>query len=223
MRVIADLAELAREAAALDAVETDLLVQRAADRADAVCAQGERSREHLDRDRIRKERLDIEQAEHVAERERGTVQHVIAGGQRFHHRGDLDLLAAAHRGARTLFDLEAGRCEDVRREDAQEPRAVVAKREMQLEHPIDAECATRLIARRHPPRQLDLLAAQEDRRRIEHQVQREQEGQHRARERDQGRRAAQRADDEEQQRRAENELAARGEPRNHPRWPFGIL
>jgi hypothetical protein len=202
-------------------VLADLLVERAADRADRRAAQPHAAREHLDRDRVRKEGLDVEQAECVAERQRRAVQHVIAGGQRLDRRGDLDLLAAAHGRARPLVDRQPGRREDVRRQDSQLATAVVAKREVQLERAIRAERAARLIAGRHPPRQLDLLAAEQDRRRIEHQVEREQHREDRSREANERWRAVERTDEQEQQRRAEHVLPACGEARDHAR--FGIL
>ena len=100
---------------------------------------------------------------------------------------------------------------------------MVAEREMELERAIGGQRTTRLIARRDPPRQLDLLAAEQDRRRIEHQVQREQHREDRARHRDERRRTVQRTDDQEQQCRPEHELAARGETRDHRYLLFGIL
>ena len=105
--VLAQLAQLAGEPAPPHVVEADLLVQRAADRAHRLAAQRDRAREHLDRDRVREERLDVEQPERVAERERGAVQHLVARGERLDRRRDLDLLAALDGRARPLVELRA--------------------------------------------------------------------------------------------------------------------
>ena len=104
------------------------------------------------------------------------------------------LAKAASVGVSTVRDFEAGRRQDVRVEDAELAAAVVAEREMEQERTIDRECTTGLITRRDPPGQLDLLAAQQDRRRIEHQVQREQHAEDAAREADQRWGAMQRTD-----------------------------
>jgi len=61
--------------------------------------------EHLDRDRVGEERFDVEQSERVAEGQRRAVQDLIAGGERLDRRGDLDLLAALDRRARSVVDL----------------------------------------------------------------------------------------------------------------------
>ena len=185
--VLAQLAQLARQAAPPHVVLADLLVQRAADRAHRLAAHRERPREHLDRDRVGEERLDVEQPERVAERQRGAVQHLVAGGERLDHRGDLDLLAALDRRARPVVDLQGRGREDLGRQDPQLAAAVVAEREVELERPVGGERAAGLVAGRDPPRQLDLLAAEQDRRRVEPEVQR---AQHRDRSRPRARPAA---------------------------------
>ena len=159
-------------------MQPDLLVRRAADQAERAMARGQATWEHLDRDRIREVGLDLEQPQRIAEPEDGAMEHLIAGRERPYRRGHLDLTTRAHRRRRVLGDVEGGAGEDARAQDAQRAGAVIPEREVQRERAVDGERSAGLIAGRHPPRQLDLLATKQDRRREECDVRREQRGDH---------------------------------------------
>ena len=108
VRVLAQLAQLAREAAPAHVVQADLLVQRAADRAHRLAAQRAIVRGNtLTAIGFGKNASMSNRPSASPNVERGAVQHVVAGGERLHRRGDLDLLAALDGRARPLVDAEA--------------------------------------------------------------------------------------------------------------------
>jgi hypothetical protein len=218
--VLAQLAQLAGQAAPAHPVLADLIAVAAAGHPQRRRHRGPATREHLDRDRVGEVGVDLEQPEQIAQHQHRAVEHLVAGGGRPHLGGVLDLVAGRHRRGDARRDLEAGVGQHLGPQHPQRPAAVVAIRDVQLERPIGRQRAAGLIAGRHPPRQLDLLAAEQHRGREERQVRGGQRDQHGAAHRHQRRRAAERADQHHQRGRRQHQLPAGGERRDHRR---GVL